>query len=300
MALLYPVSCNNRPEVVIDYLSTGTIVQLLRDLHPSDSQYLSGLGQCFTNLDGYFNVTKGSFRLRKTGNPSGLAYVDVYQVTSIYYEPLDQWFYHPTGNSLATTESFDVSTLTTSLAWYDFSFQNFTTLEPNLRYGIFFRNPSSGVIDASNYIQIWMDANFSRHDGNCFSYERDQWGYAQIHTSFYVYGKEIPRVFGEQDQWQEPDVWGGAKEEPAIIGKDEHIKIPPFEIDRTGLYLILGTMAIVAVTGVGKAVTSPQRKKIRPKGTSRSTRKNFTQKRKSWPSRNKQGQFRKRESRGRI
>jgi hypothetical protein len=125
-----------------------------------------GVSQSFTTAATTSNTNaRGCFSrvrlwLKKTGSPTGNATVKIYAHSGTLGTSSV-----PTGAALATSNAFDVSTLTTSYQWIDFYFPesdwyNFaaaTNYVLSLEY-------SGG--DASNYVQAGYDASAPGHAGN--------------------------------------------------------------------------------------------------------------------------------------
>lgn len=86
----------------------------------------------------------------------------------------------------------------------------------------------------------------------------------------------------EEDGEQEENgidggVWPEEWFEPVVT-----IPVPPsgqIKITKLGLYVILGSVGLIAIVGMGKALSTRSPKRIRPKGTSRSTRNQFSKRR---------------------
>jgi len=138
------------------------------------------VGQVFTNTNA---ATLGSckFYVKKTGAPTGYAYAYIYAITGTYGSTAV-----PTGSALATSDAFDVSTLSTSysLGTFTFSGANQISLSASTYYAISCRYESG---DFSNNIQVGSDNTSSTHSGNFIRNNSGTWaGYAQD-APFYVY-----------------------------------------------------------------------------------------------------------------
>ena len=151
----------------------------LEDNHPSATALSAG-GQSFTGVKG--NITSVQFYLRKNGLPTGNAYAYLYSHSGVYGVS------SVPNALLATSEPFDVSTLTGAVTLIEFTFNasNTYSMTQDNYYCIFFATPATGTIDAGNEIWIGLD-NTPAHDGNYFYYENGWNVDAARDTIFYVY-----------------------------------------------------------------------------------------------------------------
>lgn len=137
----------------------------------------TGLAQSFaspaattnTNARGCFHSAR--FYMRKVGTPTGNATAKLYAHSGTLGSSSV-----PTGTALATSNNFDVSTLTGTLAWVDFFFPPASGLwyqfAASTNYCIAIEY-SGG--DASNYIQVGVDASSPGHAGNVATYASSTW-----------------------------------------------------------------------------------------------------------------------------
>lgn len=126
----------------------GTVVRHMKDHHPSDSAEYSSYGAALEPLVSY-EVSIVSFWLKKSGNPTGNAYVRIYNADANHY---------PTGAALGTSAPLDVSTL--SAVQYlekSFTFATPVPLTAGNEYCIVYENPAVGTIDGTNYIQMYVN-----------------------------------------------------------------------------------------------------------------------------------------------
>ena len=138
-----------------------------------------GRGQSFTG-DGS-DISKATFYLKKTGSPTGNAVAKLYAHTGTYGTNGT-----PTGAALATSDNFDVSTLSGSMALVDFSFSTPYTLA-NGTYYVITIEYSGG--DGSNYVVVGHDTSSSSHGGNrCYTSDGSSWTSNTGDVIFYVYG----------------------------------------------------------------------------------------------------------------
>jgi len=115
----------------------------------------------------------------------------------------------PTGSPLATSDDFDVSTLTETMQLKSFTFTGAQRYEmvADTYYVIVFENPTSGTIDGSNYVCIGADVSIPLdHAGNYVKFSSSSWsGSAVYDVIFYVcavrsiYTRIINIEVGESD-----------------------------------------------------------------------------------------------------
>lgn len=123
---------------------------------------ISKYGQTFTSIDGILDSCK--FRIQKVGSPTGNAVAVLYAHTGTYGTDGT-----PTGSALATSDVFDVSTLTTShqLITFNFSGVNRYNIVNATHYCI---SLEYSLADASNYVAIAADSSSPTASGNSFQY----------------------------------------------------------------------------------------------------------------------------------
>ena len=155
--------------------------------HPSEasSSEASSEGQTFTSSK-IIKITSAKFSLKKVGSPTGNAHAVLYAMTGTYGNNGK-----PTGSPLATSDNFDVSTLTTSLQLIIFTFTGAQQYEMSASfYCIQIENPETGTIDDSNYLAVGWDSSSPSHDGNRCNWWNGAWSSnSSIDTCFYVYGE---------------------------------------------------------------------------------------------------------------
>jgi hypothetical protein len=106
-------------------------------------------------------LTRGRVKLKKTGSPTGNATLKLYAHTGTFGSSGT-----PTGSALATSDTLDVSKLTTSYAEHELGFSTQYKMSASTNYFLVI-DYSGG--DASNYIQIEGAAS-GTHAGNEASY----------------------------------------------------------------------------------------------------------------------------------
>lgn len=116
------------------------------------------LSQSFTGNGGVLQSVV--LYLKKSGLPTGNATVSIYAHSGTYGTSSV-----PTGSALATSDNFDISTLTTSFALVTFTFTGAEkiTLTNGTYYCLVLEN-SNG--DNGNYVLMGMDGTAPTHSGN--------------------------------------------------------------------------------------------------------------------------------------
>jgi hypothetical protein len=108
-------------KIVVDQAGGTGVIDSYDTSHQDSTTFLNGstlaLGQSFTGNGA--TVTQAQFYLNKTGSPTGNAVAKIYAETHSTAYGTDSI---PTGTALATSDNFDVSTLTTTLALVSFTF----------------------------------------------------------------------------------------------------------------------------------------------------------------------------------
>jgi hypothetical protein len=182
---------NNSEIVTISY--TGIVNEwndALNRLYPSDSTHKSASGETFKLIDGDHNLTRVVFKLSKVGSPIGNdSKVCLYATTGTLGTDSK-----PTGNALATSNLFDISTLTGSLTEINFTFNGYHLLN-NTVYAITFMCPTSGFMDDDNRVVFYKGDN-EVYDGNYFCY-KNGWvtsGYEGADIYFKLYDSTFRNI----------------------------------------------------------------------------------------------------------
>ena len=203
------LASSDLPEELVDSYSEEhyDFATALQALHPSASGYRSSGGQCFTTPSYGSRIVLAKFYLKKTGSPIGNAHAVLYAMTGTYGTDGK-----PTGSALATSDGFDVSTLTTSNQLITFTFTGAQqyVMQPNTHYCIAYENPTTGTIDASNYVSYGVDTfGDATHSGNEFLYfDSSYTTYAYDDAIFYVYGTPVStkyEQFASLGGWRQLD-----------------------------------------------------------------------------------------------
>lgn len=169
----------------INNTSTATLDDNYSETNQDSSTTLNSggvvaVGQSFTGNGG--QVSRAKFYLKKTGSPTGNATAKIYTHSGTFGTSSI-----PTGTALATSDNFDVSTLTTSFALTGLKFtgSNTITLTNTTKYVVSIEY-SGG--DASNNIQVGYDGSSPTHGGNYSSETGTTWtAQSGRDTCFYVY-----------------------------------------------------------------------------------------------------------------
>jgi hypothetical protein len=116
------------------------------------------LFQSFPGNGNYLNYVK--LYLKKQGSPTGNSYVKIYAHSGVYGESS-----LPTGDALAVSAPFDISTLTTTygLKTFTFSGVNKIKLEAGTKYVLVLDSP---CISPANCVSLGGDSSSPTHGGN--------------------------------------------------------------------------------------------------------------------------------------
>lgn len=160
----------------IDFYATGTNFETM---YAATYNYS---GQSFTN-NKIYQIDSVKFLLVKRNNPTGNAYAEIYTHSGVYGTSSV-----PTGNPLATSNAFDVTTVSgLTVTWYKFTFadSNKITLS-SLHYCVIFHYGTGG--DVNNYIKLYLNTS-GTHSGNGMRALSDiVWSSVVGDRQFYVYG----------------------------------------------------------------------------------------------------------------
>jgi len=135
-------------------------------------------GQTFTGNGS--DITIAKFYLKKTLSPTGNCVATIKAIAGTY--GLDAI---PDGAALATSDTFDVSTLTGSYQLITFTFGTPFTTGDGTNYALSIEDSSLSV-DASNFFTVGFDSSSPSHDGN--AYDNIGGGTDAADFCFYVIG----------------------------------------------------------------------------------------------------------------
>ena len=155
------------------------------------SPFATNIGETFIPNKGTYTLTSCSFYIIKNGSPTGNAVANIYETTGTYHTTGCK----PTGSALATSDNFDVSTMSAiSYNLYEFTFSgvNQIKLNQNKVYAVaiyydtavspnalLIGTKSAPTNDPANRI-------YSSDSGSTWS------AYTNTATCYYVYGDLIP------------------------------------------------------------------------------------------------------------
>jgi hypothetical protein len=141
--------------------SNTKLVAVDANLEDSDNQSIGGqrtydaVAQSFTGAG--FDLISCKFVLSKLGTPTGNCYAKLYAHSGTYGTSSV-----PTGSALATSDAFDVSTLSSTPTWHELSFSTPYTLVDGTKYCIVAEFTGGNNI---NYIYVRYK-NSDVHEGN--------------------------------------------------------------------------------------------------------------------------------------
>jgi len=144
------------------------------------------VGQSFTNTD-EADITSCKFYLKKTGFPTGNAYAKLYAHSGVYGTSSV-----PTGAVLATSDAFDVSTLTSAHILTEFTFTGIEqyTMAAATEYVIVI-DYGDGSYSPLKYVGVGGDSTSQTHGGNSCLYNSSSWAASAYDTIFYVYNDVV-------------------------------------------------------------------------------------------------------------
>lgn len=170
----------------------AVLIDSYADTNQNGNLALSGaatfnkVGQSFTGGD--YKLTAIRFSLRKFGSPTGNVFAKLYAHTGTFGSTGT-----PTGSALATSDAFDISTLTTSNATYELEFSGsgqYLMSSGNKYFIVAEFTGGSG----SNGLEWGIDISSATHGGNiaAFTTLGGTWGVQNTAWDgiFYVYGEE--------------------------------------------------------------------------------------------------------------
>lgn len=156
------------------------------DLNLSDvsASGINGASQSFTAVAGTLDSCQ--FYLNKTGSPTGNATVELYAITGTHGTNAK-----PTGSPLATSDTFDVSTLTgtQSLVTFNFSGANRIALTNGTNYCLAIRYTSGS---SGNTVDVGVDTTSPTHGGNGAFRQFITWSSYSGDVCFYLYEDITP------------------------------------------------------------------------------------------------------------
>jgi hypothetical protein len=121
------------------------------------------LGNTFT-CNGSYVIDSCVFKLRKSGSPTGNAYAKLYEMGAGTYGTDGR--YSGAGDLLATSDVFDIATLTTTGTEYVFRFTGANKVSVTSDYYVIMFESYNG--NSTNKVQFLRNAS-DEHDGNLVS-----------------------------------------------------------------------------------------------------------------------------------
>lgn len=179
-------------DVNVDDIEYEIVIQNLIDSYSEANQdsvlnftsALTGVGQTFHGVSKPLKVCK--FFMRKAAAPTGTMAAKLYAVTGTFGTNAA-----PTGGALATSDTINVSTLTTTLALVTFTFSTPFTMSSGTDYAVVVEYAGS---DATNLIAVGYDLVGSTHAGNMARLSSGSWASASGDLCFYTYDTLIDKV----------------------------------------------------------------------------------------------------------
>jgi hypothetical protein len=176
------------PELVDSYSETNySAGENIKDMIPADNWGESAqVAHSFYNTNA-LKIVEAKFYLKKVGSPTGNIHAYLYAINGAYGGGDDV----PTGTALATSDDFDVSTLTTSYTVVSFTFSGSEQyeMEAETAYVIVCSAMSSGTLDSGNYFIVGFDGTSPTHTGNGARNRHGNWAAQSYDVCFYVYGE---------------------------------------------------------------------------------------------------------------
>lgn len=164
--------------MLIDSYSESNYSYDFAQLDDADNVYAA---QSFTG-DGT-KVSSAKFYLKKVGSPTG-------NITAFLYDHSGTFGTSsiPTGSALSTSSSIDSTTLTTSMALYEFTFPSQYTTVNGTKYCIVVYRIGG---DSGNTVVVGGDNTSPSHAGNASKYVSSWTAYSGTDLCFYVYNSNV-------------------------------------------------------------------------------------------------------------
>lgn len=161
-----------KEELIDSYTETHTTHNELREIHPSTTEYYSGVGQRhLSKMKGYM-ITRIKFRLDRYGSPQG----------HLKGVVLDD-----TKGIVSESNLVDMSTVPTVYTFIEFVFSS-PYLVPSEDYSIAVLVNDATKLTYANHIKASIDGS-GTHEGEKIGFKNGIWYYTPTwDTLFYVYG----------------------------------------------------------------------------------------------------------------
>jgi len=146
----------------------------------SDPAWLQAIGTSFTAIETYTTIDSVTLTVKKSGSPTGSAYVKIYNYTGTPGSTAK-----PTGAALATSDAFDSSTLTTSYVVRTFTFSGANRIEltPGTSYIL-----ALEYIASAEYVVLGYDYTAPSFEGNMCYKQGGVWYSDSGDLPFTLYG----------------------------------------------------------------------------------------------------------------
>ena len=178
-------------------------------------------GQSFNVATNSYTLDSIAFRLLRVGNPTGTCHVDVYAHAGTYGTSSVG-----TGSPLAASDTIALSSISTSLTTYTFTFTgtNKIALAAGTNYVFVVAGTAN---NASNYIRTRIDTATLDHSGNYTFKYSSTWGYQSTSeiSYFVVNGTVLPTILSVDTVSTLEDVTVEVPTEPLSVSLDDSITV---------------------------------------------------------------------------
>lgn len=155
---------------------------------------LTGLGQSIT-VSTYATLTTVQFYLAKVGSPTGNVVAKLY-----HYSGTPGSTAIPSGAAVATSDNFNIASLTTTLTLTTFTFSGANLINLSDSSGHYITTVEYSGGNGTNYLRVGYDSS-STHSGNQVSQFSGDWtAPSGAATIFYVYGNQMVGPDGSTTQ----------------------------------------------------------------------------------------------------
>ena len=206
---------------------------------------IAAAGQSFNVATNSYTLDSIAFRLLRVGSPTGTCHVDVYKHAGTYGTSSVG-----TGSPLAASDTIALSSISTSLNAYTFTFTgtNKIALAAGTNYVFVVAGTAN---NASNYIRTRIDTATLDHSGNYTFKYSSTWGYQSTSeiSYFVVNGTVLPTILSVDTVSTLEDVTVEVPTESLSVSLDDSITV----VDTSFQEVALGS-GIVDTTSVSEAL----------------------------------------------
>ena len=206
---------------------------------------IAAKGQSFNVATNSYTLDSIAFRLLRVGNPTGTCHAEVYAHAGTYGTSSVG-----TGSPLAASDTIALSSISTSLTTYTFTFTgtNKIALAAGTNYVFVVAGTAN---NASNYIRTRIDTATLDHSGNYTFKYSSTWGYQSTSeiSYFVVNGTVLPTILSVDTVSTLEDVTVEVPTEPLSVSLDDSITV----VDTSFQEVALGS-GIVDTTSVSEAL----------------------------------------------